>query len=96
MPCRNQQPRDIIDSQNAGTRAILDYLCNEKISNLQAENNDLRRAASQDRQSALLTTAMASQTQQLINAINPAPIPAYQVPNPNTYYGCGCNAGCNC
>lgn len=39
---------------------------------------------------------MASQTQQLINAINPAPIPAYQVPNPNTYYGCGCNAGCNC
>ena len=88
--------RDIIDSQNAGTRAILDYLCNEKISNLQAENNDLRRAASQDRQSALLTTAMASQTQQLINAINPAPIPAYQVPNPNTYYGCGCNTGCNC
>ena len=92
----NNNTRDIIDSQNAGTRAILDYLCNEKISNLQAENNDLRRAASQDRQSALLTTAMASQTQQLINAINPAPIPAYQVPNPNTYYGCGCNTGCNC
>ena len=88
----NNNTRDIIDSQNAGTRAILDYLCNEKISNLQAENNDLRRAASQDRQSALLTTAMASQTQQLINA----PIPAYQVPNPNTYYGCGCNTGCNC
>lgn len=92
----NSNTRDIIDSQNAGTRAILDYLCNEKISNLQAENNGLRRAASQDRQSALLTTAMASQTQQLINAINPAPIPAYQVPNPNTYYGCGCNTGCNC
>lgn len=92
----NNNTRDIIDSQNAGTRAILDYLCNEKISSLQAENNDLRRAASQDRQSALLTTAMASQTQQLINAINPAPIPAYQVPNPNTYYGCGCNTGCNC
>ena len=90
----NNNTRDIIDSQNAGTRAILDYLCNEKISNLQAENNDLRRAASQDRQSALLTTAMASQTQQLINAINPAPIPAYQVPNPNVYYGC--NTGCNC
>ena len=90
----NSNTRDIIDSQNAGTRAILDYLCNEKISNLQAENNDLRRAASQDRQSALLTTAMAAQTQQLINAINPAPIPAYQVPNPNVYYGC--NTGCNC
>ena len=92
----NSNTRDIIDSQNAGTRAILDYLCQEKISNLQAENNDLRRAASQDRQSALLTTAMASQTQQIINAVNPAPIPAYQVPNPNVYYGCGCNTGCNC
>lgn len=91
----NSNTRDIIDSQNAGTRAILDYLCNEKISTLQAENNDLRRAASQDRQSALLTTAMTAQTQQLINAINPAAVPAYVVPNPNAYaYGCG-NA-CNC
>lgn len=91
----NTNTRDIIDSQNAGTRAILDYLCNEKISNLQAENNDLRRAASQDRQSALLTTAMTAQTQQIINAVNPAPIPAYQVPNPNVFYGCGCNTCCN-
>lgn len=91
----NSNTRDIIDSQQAGTRAILDYLCNEKISSLQAENNDLRRAASQDRQSALLTTQMAAQTQQIINAVNPAPIPAYTVPNPNAYaYGCGCNAGC--
>ena len=84
----NTNTRDIIDSQNAGTRAILDYLCNEKISSLQAENNDLRRAASQDRQSALLTTAMTAQTQQLINAINPAPIPAFQVPAPYAYAGC--------
>ena len=93
--CNNT--RDIIDSQNAGTRAILDYLCNEKISSLQAENSELRRAASQDRQSALLTTAMSAQTQQIINAVNPSAIPAYVVPNPNAYaYGCGCNTGCNC
>lgn len=90
----NNNTRDIIDNQNAGVRSILDYLCQDKIATLQAENNDLRRAASQDRQSALLTTAMASQTQQIINAVNPAPIPAYQVPNPNVYYGC--NGGCNC
>lgn len=93
----NSNTRDIIDSQNAGTRAILDYLCNEKISSLQAENSELRRAASQDRQSALLTTQMAAQTQQIINAVNPSAIPAYVVPNPNAYaYGCGCNAGCSC
>ena len=93
----NSNTRDIIDSQQAGTRAILDYLCQEKISSLQAENNDLRRAASQDRQSALLTTAMSAQTQQIINAVNPAAIPAYVVPNPNAYaYGCGCNTSCGC
>lgn len=92
----NNNTRDIIDSQNAGTRAILDYLCQDKIATLQAENNDLRRAASQDRQNALLTTAMSAQAQQIINAVNPAPIPAYQVPNPNVYYGCGCNTGCGC
>ena len=92
----NNNTRDIIDSQNAGTRAILDYLCQDKIATLQAENNDLRRAASQDRQNALLTTAMSAQTQQIINAVNPSPIPAYQVPNPNVYYGCGCNTGCGC
>lgn len=92
----NNNTRDIIDSQQAGTRAILDFLTNDKIATLQAENNDLRRAASQDRQNALLTSTMAAQTNQIINAVNPAPIPAYTVPNPNAYYGCGCNTGCNC
>lgn len=79
------------------TRSILDYLCQDKIATLQAENNDLRRAASQDRQNALLTTAMTAQTSQIINAVNPTAIPAYVVPNPNAYaYGCGCNTGCSC
>lgn len=86
--------RSIIDNANANNRAILDFLVNDKIATLTAENNDLRRAASQDRQNALLTTQMAAQTQQIINAVNPAPIPAYQVPNPNVYYGC--NTGCSC
>ena len=77
------------------TRSILDYLCQDKIATLQAENNDLRRAASQDRQNALLTTAMTAQTNQIINAVNPTAIPAYVVPNPNAYaYGCGCNQSC--
>ena len=93
----NNNTRDIIDSQNAGTRAILDFLTQDKIATLTAENNDLRRAASQDRQNALLTTAMSAQTSQIINAVNPSAIPAYVVPNPNSYaYGCGCNTGCGC
>ena len=90
----NNNTRDLIENQNSNARAILDFMVNDKIATLQAENADLKRAASQDRQSALLTTAMASQTQQLINAIKPAAIPAYVVPNPNTYYG-GCNGYSN-
>lgn len=92
----NSNTRDIIDSQNAGTRAILDYLCQEKISALQAENNDLRRAASQDRQSALLSTAMSAQTQQIIDAVRPTPVPSYPASNLYGYAGCGCNTGCGC
>lgn len=70
--CNNT--RDIIDSQQAGTRAILDFLTNDKIATLQAENNDLRRAASQDRQNALLTSAMSAQTNQIIDAVRPTPV----------------------
>lgn len=92
----NSNTRDIIDSQNAGTRAILDYLCQEKISTLQSENNALRQAASQDRQSALLTTAMSAQTQQIIDAVRPTPVPSYPASNLYGYAGCGCNTGCGC
>lgn len=89
--------RDIIDNANANTRALLDYLCQDKIAALQAENNDLRRAASQDRQSALLTTAMAAQTNQIIDAVRPTPVPSFPASNLYGYaYGCGCNSGCNC
>ena len=106
----NSNTRDIIDSQQAGTRAILDYLCQDKIATLTAENNDLRRAASQDRQNALLTTAMTAQTNQILDAVRPTPVPAYPAASPcglgnwapnvlaNGYYnnGCGCNTGCGC
>lgn len=106
----NNNTRDIIDSQNAGTRAILDFLTQDKIATLTAENNDLRRAASQDRQNALLTTAMTAQTSQILDAVRPTPVPAYPAASPcglgnwspnvlaNGYFGngCGCNSGCNC
>ena len=87
--------RDILDNQNSNTRAILDFLTNDKIATLQAENSDLKRAASQDRQSALIVTEMNAQTQRLINSINPSPIPAFQVPAPYAYAGCnGYGNGC--
>lgn len=69
--------RDITDNANANTKAILDFLVNDKMSTLQRENDSLRLAASQ-----------AAQNNYLIGALRPAPIPAYQVANP--YCGCGC------
>lgn len=94
----NNNTRDIIDSQQAGTRAILDFLTNDKIATLTAENNDLRRAASQDRQNALLTTAMSAQTSQIIDAVRPTPVPSFPASNlyGYAYNGCGCNTGCSC
>ncbi len=72
------QTRDIVENQNANTRAILDRLTNDKIAELQNENQTLKFAASQ-----------AAQNQYLVDQLRPCPIPAYNVPNPfccNGYY----------
>lgn len=93
----NSNTRDIIDSQQAGTRAILDYLCAKENADLRDKVQKLELSASQDRQNALLTTAITAQTQQIVNSVNPTAVPAYVVPNPNAYaYGCGCNQSCGC
>lgn len=63
--------RDSIDATNAGTRAILDFLCQEKIADLQSENQGLRLAASQ-----------AQQNQYLISQLRPQPVPAYPATSP--------------
>lgn len=90
----NNSTRDIIDNANSNSRAILDYLCQDKISTLQAENQGLRLAASQQAQNATLTAAMNKNTNEILARTAPFPIPAYQVPNP--YAGCGYSCGCGC
>ena len=80
--------RDIIENNNNGVRSILDFLTQDKIQTLQAENQALRLTASQQAQNAFLVDQLAAK----------APVPAYVVANPyssygGTYYsvGCGCN-----
>lgn len=76
--------RDIIESNNAGVRSILDFLTQDKISTLQAENQALRLTASQQAQNAYLVDQLAAK----------APIPAYVVANPNSVFtGYGPYAG---
>lgn len=83
--------RAIVDNCNANFRSMMDYFTQDKIATLTAENQNLKFAASQDRQNALLTTVMSQQTDTILNRVNPRPIPAYQVANPNVGVNCcGC------
>lgn len=94
--------RDILTATQAQTQAILDKMCQQEIdalktqnANLQTQINMANLAASQSAQTARILSDNAAQTAALEQYLNPAPIPAYVVQNPNccgTYFsGCGCN-----
>ena len=87
--------RDIIDNQNSGTRAILDFLTQDKIASLQAENQTLKFAASQAKQNIALGALMDANTAEILRRVAPTPVPAYTVAPPYPY-GCGVNFGCGC
>ena len=81
------QTRDIIDNQNANYRALMDFMVNEKLDALRAENSDLRLRASQ-----------AAQNQYLVDQLRPCPVPAYITCNPfAASYGMAYSGnGCGC
>lgn len=100
--------RDIIDNQNANSKQILDFLVQDKIATLQAENQSLKLAASQADQNNFIAATQNAQTAELIRRLGAdCPQPAYvvQPPQPVTFptnccgtinyagYGNGC--GCN-
>lgn len=89
--------RDIIDSQNSGTRAILDFLTQDKIAALTAENQTLKFAASQANQNLALGAMMDANTAEILRRVAPSPIPSYTVPAPYPYgQGCVPYNGCCC
>ena len=93
--------RDVIDAQNAGTQRIVDLFTQDKIQSLQTEL-----------QSAQLQLSNAAQTNNIVNALRPTPVPSYPVMSPYTSIinptgftfgvsgnGCGCGynaCGCGC
>lgn len=93
--------RDIIEATNCGVRSILDFLTQDKIASLQAENQSLKFAASQANQNNYLAALSDAQTAELIRRIAPQPVPSYAVPAPYPFcgsgygYGYGGN-GCGC
>ena len=73
------------------TRSILEFLTQDKIATLTAENQSLKFAASQAAQNAFITANQEAQTAELIRRLGrDCPVPAYVVPNPNCCYN-SCN-----
>lgn len=104
----NTNTRDIIDATNSGTRAVLDFLTQDKIATLTAENQALKFQASQTAQNAFITANQEAQTAELIRRLGAdCPQPAYLVNAPTpvsfplnscgqvqfTNNGCGCGYG---
>ena len=93
--------RDLLVANNANTQRILDQMCqdkidakNEKIAELQNQLTLANLAASQNAQTAQILADNQNQTQALEQYLNPAPIPAYVVQNPNCcQQTCGCGCG---
>ena len=76
---------------------IIDFMTQDKIATLTAENQGLKFAASQAAQNAFITANQEAQTAEIVRRLE-CPIPAYVVPNPNCCYdtrvsfGSGCGA----
>ena len=99
--------RDIIDNQNANSRALLDALNQSYIRTLETENQSLRLSASQANQNAVIGARIDAATAEILRKTGAeCPMPAYvvQPPQPVTFptnccgqasYGGNCG-GCGC
>lgn len=102
------QTQNVIATEAAATRAantqntqaILDKLCALELDGYKRENENLRAqlnmanlAASQTAQTARILADNAAQTVALEQYLNPAPIPAYAVQNPNCCQQKTCGGG---
>ena len=104
-----QNTRDIIDSQNRGTQAVLDKLCqleldgvkaqveakNDRISELQTQLNMANLAASQTAQNALIQQGFSNEVDALYNRLNSCPVPTTPVYGRTPIFTCNSN-GCGC
>ena len=94
----NTATRDILENNNANTRAILDFLTQDKIATLTAENQSLKLSASQANQNAVLMAAMDANKAEILRRTGAeCPTPAYVVQPPTPvhfpYNNCGCGNG---
>lgn len=94
----NMGVQQIVTAINNGNQTILDKLCQQEIDALKdknaellAQNTNLKFAQSQTAQNGFIQSALNAQTA----ILNPTPVPAYVVQNPNCCQS-ACNMGCGC
>lgn len=102
--------RDIIDSANRNSQAILDKLCqleldgvkaqldakNDLIAQLRQENLYARGQASQVAQTAEIRAGQATTANLLVNELRSCPIPSQPVYGNQPIFTCNGNGGCGC
>lgn len=81
--------RDITDNANANYRQLHDEIISMRMEDKDAQIADLTRQLGQKD----LAASQCAQNAYLISQLRPAPVPAFNVPNPNATvgYGCYCN-----
>lgn len=104
-----QNTRDIIESQNRGTQAIIDKLCQLELDGVkgqlaqaQRDNVDLQNqlnmanlAASQTAQNAFIAQGFSNEVDALYNRLNSCPVPTTPVYGRTPIFTCN-NNGCGC
>ena len=105
-----QNTRDIIESQNRGTQAILDKLCaleldgvKGQLAEAQRENialqNQINMGAlreSQTAQNAFISQGFANEVDALYNRLNSCPVPTTPVYGRTPIFTCNNGCGCGC
>lgn len=100
----NINTQAITGAINTGIQGIFDKMCQLELDSYKSKVNDLQTQLnistlkeSQTAQTAQVLADNAAQTATLRQALNPTPVPAYVVQNPNggcncgqNFYGCGC------
>ena len=102
--------RDIIQSQNNGTQAILDKLCqleldgvkaqveakNDRIADLQRQLSEANLSASQTAQNAFIQQGFSNEVDALYNRLSNCPVPSTPVFGRTPIFQCNQNSGCGC
>lgn len=95
--------RDIIDSQNKGTQAILDKLCsleldakNDTIAQLRQQLNMATLRESQTAQNAFIAQGFSDEVDQLYNRLSNCPVPSTPVYGRTPIFTCNNGCGCGC